>query len=593
MNLQRLLMRGFLQKGRMWVVLFLILCSLFAAFCEGLSFQCLYSSLSQLSLEKAPRGILQNRALFPSLALIYLFVAALLQLCRALSVFFSAFFFAKLSTKVQIDVQKALISKLFSFSFPHISRKHRGSIADLVATPGTLFAQLFTHLHALMSACLFFLVLFGFMLSASPLLTLFTLINFLLIGTIYRMVSKNVGKKSKLYQKEHSALQSAMAEILSGMKTVHSNNLQTSLKASLFAQIEKIETRLFTLNRWTSLITYSFEFIGILHVTLLLLLSCFVASCTIPMMASFLGLSYRFAQKLPIMAQAISFFMTHTGSLSSLSAFLGEKVPKSPSNTPVKNAPQTIEMREVSFAYQEGKEVLRNIHCAFSSQEKVGIVGRSGSGKSSLFALLLRLYEPQKGKIFADGLDCSSFDLASWRQLFGVVDQETFLFHQTIEENLKIGNPFTSREAVEEACYLSGANLLIERLPKKSQTLLGELGQELSGGEKQRLAIARALIKKPKILLLDEATSHLDPTSERLIQTCLETLRKKMMIVVIAHKLSMVQDADIIYVVDEGTIVEKGSHKALIEQEGQYAKLWQAQSRDSKTTSRNFAQNRA
>ncbi|MGL5872113.1 MAG: peptidase domain-containing ABC transporter [Xenococcaceae cyanobacterium] len=238
-----------------------------------------------------------------------------------------------------------------------------------------------------------------------------------------------------------------------------------------------------------------------------------------------------------------------------------------------------ISFEKVSFRYaSEGdRNVLENISFEIQPGQTVALVGRSGSGKTTISKLILGLYAPTEGKIFVDGRDITGISLRSLRQQIGVVDQDTFLFGGTIRENLTVGHPDATDEEVEEAARLAGANLFIDTMPLKYDTHIGEGGGRLSGGQRQRLAIARALLGNPRLLVLDEATSNLDAESERIIQNNLNTILKSQTTLIIAHRLSTVRKADLILVLDKGILVESGTHEELMAKRGQYYYLNQQQ----------------
>lgn len=231
----------------------------------------------------------------------------------------------------------------------------------------------------------------------------------------------------------------------------------------------------------------------------------------------------------------------------------------------------------VSFAYESGAWVLADVTVRAKHNEVVAIVGASGSGKTTLVNLLLRSYDPQKGVIRINGQDIRDLTLRSLRGLIGIVSQETVLFNATIQENIAYGKPEASFEEIKRAAENAYAAHFIEALPQGYQTPLGERGLKLSGGERQRIAIARALLKDPPILILDEATSHLDTQSEKEVQGALENLMKARTVFVIAHRLSTVQKADRILVMDKGRIVQEGTNKTLLALGGAYKKLYDLQ----------------
>lgn len=239
-----------------------------------------------------------------------------------------------------------------------------------------------------------------------------------------------------------------------------------------------------------------------------------------------------------------------------------------------------VEYRGVSFAYNEDRQVLNDININISAGQIAAFVGPSGAGKSTLMQLLMRFYDPTAGEIVVDGVDIRTVKLPSLRSHIGVVTQETYLFHDTIGSNLKYGKLDATQEQLEAAARAANIHEFIMSLPEGYATVVGERGHKLSGGERQRLAIARVLLKNPKILILDEATSSLDSVNEALIQNALEPLMEGRTSLVIAHRLSTILAADVIFVVDGGRIVESGKHAELLAKDGGYARLYREQFRE-------------
>lgn len=238
-----------------------------------------------------------------------------------------------------------------------------------------------------------------------------------------------------------------------------------------------------------------------------------------------------------------------------------------------------ISFQNVTFRYHSESEtnVLENLNFEIQPEQMVAVVGRSGSGKTTLSKLILGLYPPTDGKLLIDGRDISSVSLRSLRSQIGVVDQDTFLFGGTIRENIAIAYPNASSEEIIQAAKYAGADEFIQKLPMGYESQIGESGGMLSGGQRQRLAIARALLGNPRLLLFDEATSHLDSESERIIQNNLKTILQGRTSVIIAHRLSTVRNADLILVLDQGVLVESGTHDELITKKGHYYYLNQQQ----------------
>ncbi|MGQ9778054.1 MAG: ABC transporter ATP-binding protein [Thermodesulfobacteriota bacterium] len=236
-----------------------------------------------------------------------------------------------------------------------------------------------------------------------------------------------------------------------------------------------------------------------------------------------------------------------------------------------------VVFENVSFSYDGKERVLENISFDAKPGELVAIVGRTGVGKSTLISLIPRFYEPNEGKILIDGVDIKDAKLSSLRKQIGIVSQDTFLFSDTVRENIRFGNPSASDEDIEKAAVLAYADEFIKDLPQGYETKVGERGINLSGGERQRISIARAIVKNPKILILDEATSALDSESEGKIQKDLEPLMRARTTFVIAHRLSTILNADKIIVLENGRIVDQGKHEELYHKNEVYRKLYEEQ----------------
>ncbi len=229
---------------------------------------------------------------------------------------------------------------------------------------------------------------------------------------------------------------------------------------------------------------------------------------------------------------------------------------------------------QVTFRYRaDGREILKKVSFDVAAGKTVGIVGRSGSGKSTIAKLIQRLYVQEAGRILVDDVDLAQMDPAWLRRQIGVVLQENFLFNRSVRDNIALADPGIPMERVIEAAQLAGAHEFILELTEGYDTIVGEHGSTLSGGQRQRIAIARALITHPRILIFDEATSALDYESESIIQKNLAQICKGRTVFIIAHRLSTVRQADRIFVIDKGEIIEQGTHRELLGLNGYYARL--------------------
>jgi len=241
-----------------------------------------------------------------------------------------------------------------------------------------------------------------------------------------------------------------------------------------------------------------------------------------------------------------------------------------------------VRFNHVQFGYQAERTILHDISFIIAPGKKLAVVGASGAGKSTLARLLFRFYDVQQGSITSDGQDIRDVTQISLRQVIGIVPQDTVLFNETIYYNLAYAKPDATQEDVIKAAKLAHIHNFIESLPDKYDTVVGERGLKLSGGEKQRVAIARTILKNPKIMIFDEATSALDTRSEQAILADLKATARNHTTLVIAHRLSTIVDADTILVMDQGRIVEQGTHQRLLEQEGIYHQMWTLQQKQQK-----------
>ncbi|NER02267.1 MAG: ABC transporter ATP-binding protein [Okeania sp. SIO3C4] len=245
---------------------------------------------------------------------------------------------------------------------------------------------------------------------------------------------------------------------------------------------------------------------------------------------------------------------------------------------PVESVKGELELENVTFAYRKNSPVVENIYLKIPAGKTIGIVGSTGSGKSTIVKLLLRFYEIQAGKITLDGMEINQINLQDLRRAIGLVSQDVFLFHGTVAENINYGSFDATLPEIIAAAKIAEADDFINKLPHGYDTIVGERGQKLSGGQRQRIAIARAVLKNPPILILDEATSAVDNETEAAIQKSLEKITQNRTTIAIAHRLSTIRNADCIYVMEYGKIVEFGRHEELLEKPGIYAGLWRVQS---------------
>jgi len=321
------------------------------------------------------------------------------------------------------------------------------------------------------------------------------------------------------------------------------------------------------------------EFLAFITLIVILLVGAkdvFSGKMSLESLIMFLVVTINLIQPVKGLGETITSFFSVLGASNRIFNILKENDTVQDGNNNIEYFNSNLYVQNVSFAYDQ-VSVLKKVSFTIMKGQTIAVVGPSGSGKSTLIDIILRLYDPEKGELFLDGKNIKDYTCKSYRQLFGVVTQETYLFNDTIKQNITYGTQQTDDQIIS-AAKIANAHDFIMQLPDKYDTIVGDRGVKLSGGQRQRLAIARAIIRNPSILIFDEATSSLDNESEKIVQHSIDTVLKDSTAIIIAHRLSTIRNADIILVLDKGQIIESDHHEKLVEQNGLYKKLYDLQS---------------
>lgn len=421
------------------------------------------------------------------------------------------------------------------------------------------------------------------MIAISPMLTLSMLVFLPLAGLVIGKVGKSLKRPSNLAQEQLGEMLGNIDETLSGMRVIKAFNAERHQQLR-FRQINNTLLRIRNkISARRDAGSPMSETLGIIVVSLILWYGGYLifsgkTTMTGSFFILFISLFYQIIN--PLKALSTAFYNMQKGSaaldriqeLMSVQNTITEK----PDASAIRSFEHSIELRNVSFSYGN-KEVLKNIDLTIPKGKTIALVGASGAGKSTLADLIPRFHDVSGGEILIDGINIRDYKIYDLRRMIGMVSQEPILFNDTIYNNITLGTGGATQEQVAEAARVANAHAFIERKKDGYQTVAGDRGSRLSGGERQRVTIARAVLKNPPILILDEATSSLDTESERIVQDAINHLMQHRTCIVIAHRLSTVQHADEIIVLNQGTIIERGAHQQLMSYDSAYRKLVELQ----------------
>lgn len=512
--------------------------------------------------------------------LMYLLV--ILLVIQGLVSYLRVIFFAQVSEKGMADVRKALYKKLLTLPVFFFEENRVGDLMSRISSDVEQLQNLFTTtLAEFIRQIVILIVGIAFVLYTAPKISLVMLVSFpfIVIGAMF--FGRYVRRLSKKRQKELADTNIVVEESMQGIRTV-----------KIFTN-EAFE--FFRYNR--SIVELVKTSLSLAHVRALF--SSFIIIILFGSIFGILVYGYVLVQNGEMTIGELVSFVTYMafigGALGSLGTFYAQIVSAIGGTERIREILETegelsikdeeiipipaegyLRYDNVHFSYpsRPDVEVLKGISLEVHPGQKIALVGQSGSGKSTIVQLLLRMYEYDEGSITLDGKPIQNLDLLGYRSIISMVPQEVQLFGGSIRENIAYGKPEASDEDIREAARAANALEFIEKFPEGFETMVGDRGIKLSGGQKQRVAIARAILNDPKILLLDEATSSLDSESEKLVQDALNFLMKGRTSIIIAHRLSTIVDVDKIYVIDNGVIVEEGSHDQLSEiEDGAYSNL--------------------
>ena len=506
-----------------------------------------------------------------------------LFILRVVFTFLGEYYFAKVAHSIVRDLRNDSFANLQKLGMSYFDKTPVGSVVSRLTNDTQAVADMFgTIFSSFLNTLLMFVVTLSAMIALSWQLTIYMILFIpVMVGSVY-LYQKLSSRLVEISRAKISEMNTKLSESIEGMKIIQAFNQEQRL-IDEFGEVNNEHLRYYTksLKVDSLLLRPAMALFKVLAYGVIVMyfgLSFESAGFTAGIIYAFIQYTNQLFNPLIELMQNFSILQTSIISAGRVFTLIdNEEYEPEQKESDYKISRGDIEFKNVSFSYDGKRDVLKNISFSVKNGESIAFVGATGSGKSSIMNLFLRFYDYDRGEILIDGVNIKDYSSKELRNSVGLVLQDPFLYHGTVESNIKMYNESLTREDVIEAAKFVDAHNFIDKLEDKYDSLVTERGSTFSSGERQLLTFARTIASKPKILILDEATANIDSETEELIQHSLEKMRKGRTTIAIAHRLSTIQDSNCIYVLDKGEIIESGTHDELIALKGNYYKMYQLQ----------------
>ena len=519
-----------------------------------------------------------------TLFLIILLAALLVQALQSFSRFVNVVSIYYFSARLRSIVMSKIHDQILKFSFSFSSGYKVGDLLDYSLTGPEAIRIQIEQSSNLFVLILLSLVYFCVLIAISPWLLVAVGSIGGVILVLQRTMLPRIRTGSENVAEETVNINSIITEDMQALRLLHSTGQLESANKRLDDNLSRLEIALRMQAPRLAVLAPVSSFLPILAITLILASSLFIlgsqGKALLPSLVTFVLALQRLTIRVNMIAGITNTLADNSGRIKRLNYILSreDKEFRRLGGIQFSSLSQCIRFDNVSLQYGNSTlSALKNISFAIDKGSTVALVGSSGAGKSSIADLLAGLYTPTSGNIFVDNVPLDSYDIASWQSRLGIVSQDTFLFNSSIADNISFGVPWATQDLVEKACKAAQAHDFINALPASYLTVVGERGYRLSGGQRQRLSLARAFLRKPDLLVLDEATSALDSHNEQLVQNAIKDFENDHTLLIIAHRLSTITAADLILVLESGSIIQSGTHDELINIDGMYRSMWNVQ----------------